>query len=77
MAVKFNAERTKKKFYLKWREALPIARKARRVREKHDNLILCMSSLPHYTEGESLNGYGLIPKPEYSINGWKSTGQNW
>ncbi|XP_006458182.1 hypothetical protein AGABI2DRAFT_115192 [Agaricus bisporus var. bisporus H97] len=40
VAVKFSARHTKKKFYLKWRDALPIAQKARRVREKHDNLIL-------------------------------------
>ncbi|KAF9453199.1 hypothetical protein P691DRAFT_801539 [Macrolepiota fuliginosa MF-IS2] len=40
VAVKFNAEHTKRKFYLKWREVLPIAQKARRVREKHDRLIL-------------------------------------
>lgn len=43
MAVKFNAQRTKKKFYIKWREALPLAQKARRVREKHDNMFLCQN----------------------------------
>ncbi|KXN82057.1 hypothetical protein AN958_03215 [Leucoagaricus sp. SymC.cos] len=40
VAVKFNAEHTKRKFYVKWQEALPIAQKARKVKEKHDNLIL-------------------------------------
>ncbi|KAJ3573974.1 hypothetical protein NP233_g2079 [Leucocoprinus birnbaumii] len=40
IAVKFNAQHTKKKFYIKWREALPIAQKVRKVREKHENIIL-------------------------------------
>jgi len=41
IAVKFNAQRTKKKFYVKWRETLPLAQKVKRAKGKYDSTVLC------------------------------------
>jgi len=41
IAVKFNAQRTKKKFYVKWRETLPLVQKVKRAKGKYDSTVLC------------------------------------